>query len=82
MIFMCLQMTTHMNFIYMKLWKGLEKLVLNYDKGIVKLKCCSFFGIIYTPGSAKPDPSKVDQHEGTPSTKYELQSFLGIDKCQ
>ena len=53
---------------------------LNYDKCIVKSKSCSFFGNIYTPDSVKPDPSKVDgiKEMEPPSTKQELQSFIGM----
>ena len=39
-----------------------------------------FFGNIYTPEGLKPDPSKVDtiKRMEAPSTKQELQSFLGM----
>ena len=39
-----------------------------------------FFGNIYTPESIKPDPSKIDaiKRMEAPSTKPELQSFLGM----
>ena len=53
---------------------------LNYDKCIVKYKSCSFFGNIYTPDGGKPDPNKVDaiKKMEPPSTKQELQSFIGM----
>ena len=53
---------------------------LNYDKCIVKTRSCSFFGNIYTPEGIKPDPSKIDaiKRMEAPSTKQELQSFLGM----
>ena len=53
---------------------------LNYDKCIVKSRSCSFFGNIYTPEGIKPDPSKIDaiKRMEAPSTKQELQSFLGM----
>ena len=39
-----------------------------------------FFGNIYTPEGIKPDPSKIDaiKRMEAPSTKQELQSFLGM----
>ena len=39
-----------------------------------------FLGNIYTPEGVKPDPSKVDaiKRMEAPSTKQELQSFLGM----
>ena len=53
---------------------------LNYDKYIVKSRSCSFFGEIYTPEGVKPGPSKIDaiKRMEAPSTKQELQSFLGM----
>ena len=53
---------------------------LNYDKCIINLKSCNFFGNIYTPQGIMPDPKKI--HAITqmqePSTKQELQSFISI----
>ena len=39
-----------------------------------------FFGNIYTPEGIKPDPIKIDaiKRMEAPSTKQELQSFLGM----
>ena len=53
---------------------------LNYDKCIFKSKSCSFFGNNYTTETVKPNPSKVDaiKRMEAPSTKQELQSFLGM----
>ena len=80
MIFRSLNMTTCLTFILIRIWKELEEQVLNYDKGIVKLKSHSFFGNIYIPEGVKPDPSKVYtiKKMEPPPTKHELQSFLGL----
>ena len=53
---------------------------LNNDKCIVQSKSCSFIGNIYTPEGITPDPSKIDAitRMEAPSTKQELQSFLGM----
>ena len=53
---------------------------LNYDKCIIKSSSCSFCSNIYTPEGTKPDPSKIDaiKRMEAPSTKQELQSFLGM----
>ena len=44
---------------------------LNFDKCIVQLKSCRFFGEIYTPQGVQPDPKKVEAIKKiqAPSTK-------------
>ena len=53
---------------------------LNYDKCIINLKSCHFFGNMYTPQGIMPDPKKIQviKQMQAPSTKPELQSFIGM----
>ena len=53
---------------------------LNYDKCIINSKFCNFFGIVYTPQGVMPDPKKIQvvKQMQAPSTKQELQSFIGM----
>ena len=53
---------------------------LNFDKFIIKTKCCRFFGNLYTPEGAKPDPKKVEaiKQIQPPINKQQLSFFLGM----
>ena len=53
---------------------------LNYDKCITNSKSCNFFGNVYTPQGLMSDPKKVQaiKQMQVPSTKQELQSFIGM----
>ena len=53
---------------------------LNFDKCVIKTKCCSFFGNLYTTVGVKPDPKKVDaiKQMQPPINKQLLSSFLGM----
>lgn len=57
-----------------------EGLVLNSEKCIIKSKEVSFFGHVYTENGIKPDPIKIKdlQNMPTPTSKTELQHFLGF----
>ena len=64
------------------LMKSAEKygIVFNSDKTFVKVPEVTFFGNNYGAEGVKPDPERVRQvlEIPSPSTKQELQSFLGI----
>ena len=53
---------------------------LIFDKCVIKTKCCSFFGNLYTPEGVKPDPKKVDAIKQMlpPMNKQQVSSFLGM----
>ena len=34
-------------------------LKLNYDKGVIKTKSCTFIGNVYTPQGVMPDPKRL-----------------------
>ena len=53
---------------------------LNYDTYIINSKSCNFFGNIYTPQGVMPDPKKIQviKQMQVPSTKQELQPFIGV----
>ena len=53
---------------------------LNYDKCIMNSKLCNLFGSVYTPQGVMPDPKKVQaiKQMQAPSTKHELQLFIGM----
>ncbi len=55
-------------------------LVFNSSKCHIKQTSISVFGNIYTRDGIKPDPQKVRDIKGmkTPTTKHELQQFLGM----
>ena len=74
-------MIRHMTFFCMERTRR-TGIKLNCDKCIVKFKSFSFFGDIYTAEDVKPVPSKANSTKRmkAPSTKQELQSFLGMVK--
>ena len=53
---------------------------LSFDKCIIKSKLRSFFESTYTAQGMKPDPKRIQVIEQIqePSTKQELNSFLGM----
>ena len=53
---------------------------LNFDKCVIKTKCCSFFGNLCTAEGVKPDPMKVDaiKQMHPPINKQQLSSSLGM----
>ena len=55
-------------------------LVLNPEKYFVKVPQINFFGITYNKEGVSPDESHIQDIKAlpTPSTKQELQSFLGM----
>ena len=56
---------------------------LNFDKCVIKTKCCSFFfffGNLYTPEGVKSDPKKVNAIKQMQPlmNKQQFSSFLGM----
>ena len=52
---------------------------LNFDKCVIKTKCCSFFGNLYTPEGVKADPKKVDAIKTDAATNEQTAAlFLGM----
>ena len=67
--------------ICMKQWSALKKagIKLYCDKCVIKTKCCSCFGNLYTPegGQARPKESRCNQTYAATSEQTAAQLFLG-----
>ena len=67
--------------ICIKQWSALEEvgIMLNFDKCIIKTKCCRFFSHLYTPEGVRPNLKKVEAiKQVQPSiNKQQMNLFLG-----